>query len=290
MNYKEEIDKRILLINNKLDELLVKKYPEVIYDAMKYSVSAGGKRVRPLLLLLACEAVGGSLETALPFACALEMIHTYSLIHDDLPAMDNDDFRRGKPTNHKVFGEAVAILSGDGLLNFAYEVMLRECVKLPHAVKAAHEIAVCAGVCGMIGGQVADILSEGKQISSDELDFIHYNKAARLFQAAFVAGGIVGSVSDEAFLEMLCDIGVKIGFSFQIKDDILDLTSDIETLGKPIGSDERNEKATFVSVHGMEKAVETYNEYYLQVMEQIKKLPNHELLAYYAEIIMKRDR
>lgn len=259
MSFNKEIEDKIALINQNLDNYIKKEYPEVIYEAMKYSLFAGGKRVRPILLLSACESIGGNIENAIPFACALEMIHTYSLIHDDLPAMDNDDFRRGKPTCHKVYGDAVAILAGDALLNKAFEIMSEFLYEKPQKnfAGAMKIIAKNAGTNGMIGGQVADILSENKVIDMETLKYIHNNKTAALIKASLMAGALLGNADDEQ-VKLFENIGYKIGMAFQIKDDILDVTSSIEVLGKPILSDEKNNKATYVSMYGIEKAEKDY--------------------------------
>lgn len=254
-DFEKILKKYIEIVNRRLAELLDGVYPEEIYESMRYSVFAGGKRLRPVLLLSSCEMFGGNLESAIDFACALEMIHTYSLIHDDLPAMDNDDFRRGMPTCHKKFGEALAILTGDALLNKAYEVMTDSVVsnmdmKFVGAMKC---IADCSGTEGMVGGQVVDVLSEGKQINLDTLMYIHKNKTAALITAPLKAGGIIGGCSEKE-TELLEKIGINVGIAFQIKDDILDVTSTIDVLGKPVFSDEKNDKMTYVTMYGIDNA------------------------------------
>ncbi|MBQ8940954.1 MAG: polyprenyl synthetase family protein [Firmicutes bacterium] len=248
-------------IDETLAKLLKPVYPERIYDAMGYSVMAGGKRLRPLLMLLAYKAVGGDENDTriMKTACALEMIHTYSLIHDDLPAMDNDDLRRGKPTCHKQFDEATAILAGDGLLTYAFQVMLEdETGKYePKYTRAAFELARLSGMSGMLVGQAVDVESEGRQIDAKTLDFIHKNKTGGLIKAALMAGGIIGG-ADEKTIKLLEEIGEDVGLAFQIKDDILDVTSTTEVLGKPVFSDEKNQKVTYVSLYGLEKAQSDY--------------------------------
>ena len=231
------------------------EYPSEIFEAMRYSVFAGGKRLRPILLLSACEALGGESEKAVDFACAIEMIHTYSLIHDDLPAMDNDDYRRGRLTSHKKFGEATAILAGDGLLHHAFEVMANACVKdcNMQTVKAMQAIAHSAGVYGMLSGQVVDVLSEGKEIDEKTMYFIHKNKTAAMLQGALKAGAILAGATQKQ-IEIMEQAGEKIGVAFQIADDILDITSTLEELGKPVHSDEKNEKNTYVTMYGIEKS------------------------------------
>ena len=248
-------------IDETLAKILKPVYPERIYEAMGYSVMAGGKRLRPLLMLLAYKAVGGdeSDTRIMKTACALEMIHTYSLIHDDLPAMDNDDLRRGKPTCHKQFDEATAILAGDGLLTYAFQVMLEdETGKYePKYTRAAFELARLSGMSGMLVGQAVDVESEGRQIDAKTLDFIHKNKTGGLIKAALMAGGIIGG-ADEGTIKLLEEIGEDVGLAFQIKDDILDVTSTTEGLGKPVFSDEKNQKVTYISLYGLEKAQSDY--------------------------------
>ncbi len=253
--FEQELKQSISKIDERLDYLLEIKYPEQIYEAMRYSVFAGGKRLRPVLLLASCRMFGGKDEDAVDFACAMEMIHTYSLIHDDLPAMDNDDFRRGKPTCHKQFGEALAILAGDALLNKAYEVLATAVVsgKDEKFSKAFKFIADYSGSCGMVGGQVVDVLSEGKQINSETLLYIDENKTAALIKAALKAGAVIGNATEEE-LTLIEKVGQNVGIAFQIKDDILDVTSTTEVLGKPVFSDEKNEKVTHITMYGIDEA------------------------------------
>lgn len=253
--FEKKLNQYIDYINSRLSEILSIEYPPKIYEAMRYSVFAGGKRLRPILAIMSCEMLGGNKEEIIDFACALEMIHTYSLIHDDLPAMDNDDFRRGAPTCHKKFDEATAILAGDALLNKAYEVMIDNVIlkKEEKFQKAMKYISDAAGVKGMIGGQVIDVISEGKKIDSDTLLYIHKNKTAALITAPLKAGGIIGGMSDDE-IKLMEKAGENIGIAFQIKDDILDVTSTTEVLGKPVFSDEKNDKITYVTMFGIEKA------------------------------------
>lgn len=232
-----------------------KQTPVTLYEAMEYSLLAGGKRLRPVLLLSVCEDFGGKREEALPFASALEMIHTYSLIHDDLPAMDNDDLRRGKPTCHKQFGEALAILAGDALLHTAVQIMTEQVAQHPEAKfsKAMLKIVEASGINGMIGGQVVDVQQEGKEIDPETLLFIHTHKTAALIQGAIAAGGLLGE-ADAYHQQRLEEAGEALGIAFQITDDILDLTGKEQELGKPIQSDEKNNKNTAVSVFGLQEA------------------------------------
>ena len=228
---------------------------KIIFDSMKYSLEAGGKRIRPVLLLETIKMMGGNCSAGIPFACAVEYIHTYSLIHDDLPAMDDDDLRRGKPTNHKVFGEAVAILAGDGLLNSAFEIMSGEILKnnCVGSVKAMNVIASCAGVNGMIAGQIVDIESEGSSISYEELRYLHSKKTGALIKASVMAGAYIAGANEEE-LKAVERYSENIGLAFQITDDILDVTGNTSELGKNTGSDIQNDKSTYVSLFGIEKA------------------------------------
>jgi geranylgeranyl diphosphate synthase type II len=221
---------------------------------MRYSLFAGGKRVRPILCLAATEAVGGRLEQAMPAACALECIHTYSLIHDDLPAMDDDDFRRAKPTNHKIYGEAGAILAGDGLLTFAFELLSNlELAFAPEKqrLQVVNLIAHAAGSLGMVGGQALDIACEGKEISFETLQFIHSHKTGALITASIQAGAVLGGAAPEQF-KALTEYGEKIGLTFQIVDDLLNVEGTLEQLGKAAGSDAARQKATYPAFFGVE--------------------------------------
>lgn len=251
-------DKQVL-IDAALDAYLPPEdsFPAVIYRAMRYSVTNGGKRLRPILTLAACEAVGGDPDTAIPTACALELIHAFSLVHDDLPALDNDDFRRGKPTSHRVFGEATAILAGDALLTFAFETISGRTsgVSTDVLLKVINRLAAATGTEGMIVGQVVDIESEGKQIDLDTLRFIHSHKTGALIEVSVVCGGMIGGAS-EARLDALSAYGKKIGLAFQIADDILDVAGDSDKLGKTVGSDLRKDKATYPSIFGLDKSRE----------------------------------
>ncbi len=259
MDLKQELQNRIAEIEEMLEQYIPvqKEFPPVIFEAMRYSLFAGGKRLRPMMVLAACEAVGGNKKTAEPFACALEMIHTYSLIHDDLPAMDNDDFRRGVPTCHKVYGENMAILAGDGLLHHAMETMAKACFMNPckETTGAMAAIAKGAGLYGMLTGQVVDVYYEAKPMTKEILDFIHVHKTAAMIRGALEAGARAGGATEDIVAKFGL-AGEKIGVAFQILDDILDVTGTMEELGKPIHSDEKNEKATYVTLYGIEKSRE----------------------------------
>ncbi len=295
MDIKKELQQRANDIDNALDTLLPKESTpqEIIFKSMRYSIFAGGKRLRPILVLASCEFVGGNTKSAMPYACAMEMIHTYSLIHDDLPSMDNDDYRRGKLTNHKIFGEAMAILAGDGLLNLAYETMLKTGINdntnLEQKFKAINEIASGSGVIGMIGGQVVDILSENKAIDSETLHFIHSNKTAALIIASIRAGAIVGGATEEE-LDDLTKFAKYIGYGFQITDDILDVIGDEEKLGKKIGSDVQNNKSTYTSLYGLEAAQQKVDELFIKGVEAIEKYGKKaDFLIHLAKYLVKRD-
>ncbi len=229
--------------------------PPVIFESVRYSVFAGGKRIRPILCLAAAEAVGGEAEAVLPAACALEMIHTYSLIHDDLPAMDDDDYRRGNPTNHKIFGEAIAILAGDALLTEAFHLLskkeLFKGVPSENILRVIHELSQASGYFGMVGGQVADIQSEGRTIDEETLYFIHTHKTGALMTAAVRTGAILAGATEEQ-IHALSQYGRDLGIAFQVADDILNVEGNREFLGKDTGSDVRLKKATFPAVMGLE--------------------------------------
>ncbi len=231
--------------------------PSVLQQAMLYSLFAGGKRIRPILALASYEACGGNPTEIVPYASTLELVHTYSLIHDDLPAMDNDDLRRGKPTNHKIYGEAIAILAGDALLTEAFSILsdssLPSTVKEADLLRALREIALASGLNGMVAGQVQDILSENLDPDHETVEFIHMHKTASLIRASVMMGPILyGSSKD--ILDALSEYGNNIGLAFQVIDDILDIEGDAKELGKPIGSDERSNKMTYPSLYGIEKS------------------------------------
>ena len=228
--------------------------PPTVHRAMRYSVMAGGKRLRPILVIAGAEAVGGAAAEVMPTACALELIHTYSLIHDDLPAMDDDDYRRGRLTSHKVFGEAIAILAGDALLTLAFRLVADNAssVKDPRAVAdAVAEIADAAGTAGMVGGQVVDIESEGKPVSAGTLEYIHLHKTAALIRASLRVGARLAG-GDAAAVAAISEAGRDLGLAFQIVDDILDVEGSLEQLGKTAGKDQRQQKATYPALHGLE--------------------------------------
>jgi geranylgeranyl diphosphate synthase type II len=249
-----------LAVEEALDRALPPEsaWPATIHRAVRYSLFAGGKRIRPVLVLAAGEAVGGAGEDLLPLACAVEMIHTYSLIHDDLPAMDDDELRRGKPTSHRVFGEAIAILAGDALLTRAFHLLAEvpegwDGARLRRRVRAAAILGEACGTTGLIGGQVMDLESEGRRIAASELECLHRAKTGALLSACVRGGAVLGGAGDED-RERLARYAAAIGLAFQVVDDVLDATEDAERLGKTAGKDEAAGKATYVSVHGLDGA------------------------------------
>lgn len=290
MTYDKE--KYIALINDALETYL---YPvadgqDIVLDAMRYSVRNGGKRVRPMLVLEFCRVCGGNVENALPFACAVEMIHTYSLIHDDLPCMDDDDMRRGKPSCHKQFGEAYALLAGDGLLTLAFETLTRaENIKSSDIVRAVKALSSLSGIRGMIGGQVIDLLSEDGKPDDALLRRIDRLKTGALIQASVRLGCIAAGVTDETILRAADVYAESIGLAFQIVDDILDVTSSTEMLGKPVGSDEKNDKVTFVKLLGLEKCKALADELTQSAVQALNDLPGDTaFLADFANALAAR--
>lgn len=266
--------------------------PDRLLEAMRYSLEAGGKRLRPVMLLAACEMAGGDAQTALPIACALEMIHTYSLIHDDLPAMDNDDLRRGKPTNHKVFGENLAILAGDGLLNAAAELMARSALQMADArgIRALEIIMRHAGVTGMIAGQTRDVLSEGETAQADLITYIHTHKTADLLQAP-VEAGLALAGADEAQIRAGGEYGLHLGLAFQMTDDLLDVIGDAALLGKNTGMDAEQNKMTWISLRGVEGTRQDAQEQIVLARKALDKLPwDHRFFDELADSIATREK
>lgn len=261
MNIKLELNNRVEEIEKIIAEYLPveEDYQKTIMEAMNYSVRAGGKRLRPMLMLETYRLFGGQSKVIEPFMAAIEMIHTYSLVHDDLPAMDNDEYRRGKKTTHAVYGEAMGILAGDALLNYAFETALKAFDMEPdnkNIGKALQVLAKKAGIYGMIGGQVVDVQSEGAtDMTKDKLDFIYRLKTGALMEASMLIGAILAGAAEKE-QQLLETVAGEIGLAFQIQDDVLDVTSTEEVLGKPIGSDEKNMKFTYVTFEGLEKAKE----------------------------------
>lgn len=294
MEFEQCLKEKASFVEKVLKEYMPKEegYQKTVIEAMNYSLSAGGKRLRPILTLEACKIVGGNEDEAIPFAIAIEMIHTYSLIHDDLPALDNDDLRRGRPTNHKVYGEAMGILAGDALLNYAFEVMLAGSINKENPekyLKAINEIAKGAGIYGMIGGQVVDVESENKQIEKEKLDYIHMNKTAAMMVGCMRAGATIGGANSEQ-MEEITKYAKNIGLSFQIVDDILDIVGDEAKLGKKVGSDIENHKSTYPSLLGLDKSKEIAHNLIDEAKKSIEKLSDDvDFLKGLAEYIIDRE-
>lgn len=275
--FKQEQEKNISYIEDVLKNYLPKNpsFQKTIYDAMEYSVMAGGKRLRPMMMYQAYKMFGGEdKELIEPFMAAIEMIHTYSLVHDDLPAMDNDTYRRGRKTTHVVYGEDMGILAGDALLNFAYETAIKGASAAKAAKNAINALAILSkksGIMGMVGGQVVDVELTGKKLDEERLDFIFKLKTGALLEASLMVGAALAG-ADEKYIELMEQAGLNIGMAFQIQDDILDVTSTTEELGKPVHSDEKNDKTTYVSLYGLEKShddVEKYSKKALSIMEEL---------------------
>ncbi len=277
--FMEELQQKVEHINNVLEKFLPAEEGKqrIIFEAMNYSVRAGGKRLRPMLMEETYHMFGGSSAVIEPFMAAIEMIHTYSLVHDDLPAMDNDEYRRGKKTTHAVYGEAMGILAGDALLNLAYETAAKAFdmeVADARVARAFTVLAKKAGVYGMVGGQVVDVESEKSDdcpITREKLDFIYRLKTGALIESSMMIGAILaGASSDE--VSRVEQIAAKLGLAFQIQDDVLDVTSTLEVLGKPVGSDEKNNKATYVTFEGLDKAVSDVERISKEAEEQLDDL------------------
>lgn len=277
--FMEELQQKVEHINNVLEKFLPAEEGQqrIIFEAMNYSVRAGGKRLRPILMEETYHMFGGSSAVIEPFMAAIEMIHTYSLVHDDLPAMDNDEYRRGKKTTHAVYGEAMGILAGDALLNMAYETAAKAFDMEVTDTRVARAFAVLAkkaGVYGMVGGQVVDVESEKSDdcpITREKLDFIYRLKTGALIESSMMIGAILaGASSDE--VSRVEQIAAKLGLAFQIQDDVLDVTSTLEVLGKPVGSDEKNNKATYVTFEGLDKAVSDVERISKEAEEQLDDL------------------
>lgn len=278
MNFKEELKDRVDHIEAILKEYLPNEegWQKTVIAAMNYSVLVGGKRLRPMLMEETYRLFGGKGREIEPFMAAIEMIHTYSLVHDDLPAMDNDEYRRGRKTTHVVYGEAMAILAGDGLLNYAFETAIKSFTMEGDLEKKARALSVLAqkaGIYGMIGGQTADIEAEdlGDQVTTEHLMFIHAHKTSALIEAAMMTGAILAGASQEEIAQIE-KAAYEIGIAFQIQDDILDVTSTLEMLGKPIGSDAKNHKTTYVTLKGLEESRKEQQELSLHAIETIRNI------------------
>lgn len=295
LDFQERLRYDAQLVNQELERRTEKKNmpQDAIWEAIRYSLLAGGKRIRPVLVLEFCRICGGDEQAALPFACAIEMIHTYSLIHDDLPCMDDDDYRRGRLTSHKVYGEATAVLAGDALLNLAFETALaeenRKLLPADRILDAARTLADFSGVGGMVGGQVIDLAGEGKSISLQELETMDLYKTGALIRAAAKMGCIAGGASAEQ-LSAADTYARSIGKAFQIQDDILDVTGDFEKLGKKTGSDAANEKSTYVRLLGLEKSRRIVQELTREAVDSLSPFgADGAFLTWLARMLMERE-
>lgn len=295
MNFHEEMNKKVHQVEAILQTYLPKQegLQERIIDAMNYSILVGGKRLRPLIMQETYQMFGGDGKVVEPFMAALEMIHTYSLVHDDLPAMDNDLYRRGKPTTHAKYGEALAILAGDGLLNFAYETAAKAFM-ITNDESAARAFAVLAqkaGIYGMVGGQTVDVISEKEQkpLNMEEIKFVHAYKTAALLQAAFMVGAILAGATDEQ-IACMEQIGYNVGIAFQIQDDILDVTASFDELGKPIGSDKEQGKVTYVDLKGLKESAKDVEALSKEALTLLEAMPgDHTFLeALITDLITRR--
>lgn len=294
---KSYIQEKASMIHENLDQMTrqMERVPKNLLDSMRYSLLAGGKRLRPVLVLATMDGLGAKEETGIPFACAIEMIHTYSLVHDDLPAMDDDDYRRGKLTNHKLYGEAMAILAGDALLTEAFGLMASGAKKAGLSAEIAlsifEEAVICAGARGMIGGQVLDIQSEDEDVDLKALQKIHRHKTGDLIAFSVRTGAKLGGASPDT-LQALTDFAYSLGLAFQIQDDILDVIGDQEVIGKPVGSDEQKQKATYPALIGLDQSKENLARLTHEAKESIMNLPdlNPEQLLAIADYLLNRDR
>lgn len=295
MNFKEELEKR----KSELEEILEKYLPaeegfcKELAQAMNYSMRAGGKRLRPLLMAETYKMFGGTSQIIQPFLAAIEMIHTSSLIHDDLPAIDNDEYRRGKRTTHVVYGEALGVLSGDALLNYAYETASKAFLMEPENPQIGRAFGILTGktgICGMLGGQSVDVTNEGKEISREMLDYIYENKTSALIEASVMVGAVLAGASQKE-VSRIERIGNKVGLAFQIRDDILDVTSTMEELGKPVFSDEKNHKVTYVTLKGLPEASKEVERISGEAVEELESFPekNTFLIRLVKELVDRKN-
>ncbi|GLT28602.1 hypothetical protein SLA2020_104960 [Shorea laevis] len=291
-NFKEYMVRKAKRVNQALDEAVPLQHPVKVHEAMRYSLLAGGKRIRPLLCIASCELMGGEETLAIPMACTVEMIHTASLISDDLPCMDNDDLRRGQLTNHKVYGEKFAVLAGGGLLCLAFENLASKTVNVSpeRVLRAITEVSSAIGSKGLMGGQIMDLESEGKRVSLEQLEYIHMHKTARLLEASAVCGAIIGGGSDED-VERVRRYARRIGLSFQVVDDILDVTMSSEVLGKTAGKDLVSDKAAYPKFMGVDNAKKFAGELVVQAIEELACFDTAKAAPLYhlAKFIANRD-
>ncbi len=297
MNFKSALQEKVTEIEKIIGKYLPAEegYGKMVLEAMNYSILAGGKRLRPMLMLESYRMFGGTTDVIYPFMAAIEMIHTYSLVHDDLPAMDDDEYRRGRKTTHVVYGEAMGILAGDGLLNYAFETACNafslECDPLKVG-KALQILGNKAGVYGMIGGQTADIEGLSDKAQEDKLLYIYEKKTSALIEASLMIGAVLAG-ADEVSVAKIEQVGKDIGIAFQIQDDILDIISTEEVLGKPVGSDEKNEKITYVTIHGLEKAKADVEQISLRAMDGLKTMNtenSNEFLLQLTHYLIGREK
>ncbi|MCI5514683.1 MAG: farnesyl diphosphate synthase [Eubacterium sp.] len=290
-----DIDKSIEEYSERISKALIEHLPvandgqKSVVMAMKYSLTNGGKRLRPILVLEFCKMCGGDTEKAMAYACAVEYVHTYSLIHDDLPCMDNDDLRRGKPSCHKMYGEATALLAGDALLTHAFEIASTADFDGAKNADAVSLLAQNSGVCGMIGGQVLDLKYEAASPSMSQLLTVHKLKTGAMISAACLLGCIAGDATEEQILAA-SKFAYYLGIAFQIKDDILDVTGDEQKLGKPVGSDKDNEKTTYVDIVGLNKAQEDVEKLTQAAIESLSAFENNEFVSSLAEYLTRREK
>jgi geranylgeranyl diphosphate synthase type II len=296
MDLKQYLNDRRKTVNKALEKYLPpsKDKTDGLVEAMRYSLLAGGKRIRPILCMAGARAVGGNETDVLPFACSLEFIHTYSLIHDDLPVMDDDDLRRGKPTNHKIYGEAMALLAGDGLLTAAFNLMtapeLAKKVPPDLVIKAIGLVSRAAGYGGMVGGQVADIQSEGKDLDFSQVEYIHTHKTGALIEASVTSGAVLAGAHENQIMSIRA-YGHNIGLAFQISDDILNIEGDSKIIGKKVGTDEKKGKCTYPAVVGLTRSKEIQTGLVEAAIESLKAFDKHaEPLRQIAQYIIERKK
>lgn len=294
MNFNDELKQKKEMVESAIEEYLPEEtgFCQELARAVNYSMRAGGKRLRPILMMETYRMFGGESQVIAPFMAAIEMIHTSSLIHDDLPAIDNDEYRRGMKTTHAVFGEALGVLSGDALLNYAYETASRAFSmesKQQRIGKAFTILTNKTGIYGMLGGQSVDVTNEGKEISREMLDYIYENKTSALIESAMMVGAVLAGASEKEVAQIE-SIGKKVGLAFQIRDDILDVTSTMEELGKPVFSDEKNHKVTYVTLQGQEQASKEVERISAEAVEELEKFPqkNEFLIQLVKELVYRK--
>lgn len=295
MNFNDELKEKKEMAESVIERYLPEEtgFCRELAQAVNYSMRAGGKRLRPILMMETYRMFGGESQIIAPFMAAMEMIHTSSLIHDDLPAIDNDEYRRGMKTTHAVFGEALGVLSGDALLNYAYETASKAFSMEPDQPRVGKAFTILTsktGIYGMLGGQSVDVTNEGKEISREMLDYIYENKTSALIESAMMVGAVLAGASEEEVAQIE-SIGKKVGLAFQIRDDILDVTSTMEELGKPVFSDEKNHKITYVTLQGLEQASRDVERISAEAVEELEKFPqkNEFLIRLVKELVYRKN-